>query len=112
MSKQLLSNFQAENSCPVSNVAKEEINKFIRKETKGSQNPRSAKQLIPWDCGQVGITWEQNLLYTKSKQILFRKRITMLTKLKVSSLACKRVFYRPEHNAKGGSRIILQVFKC
>ena len=26
----------------------------------------------------------------------------MLTGLKVSSLACKRVFYRPEHNATGG----------
>ena len=25
----------------------------------------------------------------------------MLTKLKVSSLACKCVFYRPKHNAKG-----------
>ena len=27
----------------------------------------------------------------------------MLTGLKVSSLACKYVFYRPEYNAKGGS---------
>ena len=26
----------------------------------------------------------------------------MLAGLKVSSLACKFVFYRPEHNAKGG----------
>ena len=26
----------------------------------------------------------------------------MLKDLKVSSLACKRVFYRSEHNAKGG----------
>ena len=26
----------------------------------------------------------------------------MLAGLKVSSLACKCVFYRPEHNAKGG----------
>ena len=25
----------------------------------------------------------------------------MLTGLKVSSLACKYLFYRPEHNAKG-----------
>ena len=25
----------------------------------------------------------------------------MLTGLKVSSLACKSVFYRPEHNVKG-----------
>ena len=56
--------------------------------------------------------WEQNLLYTKSNQILFRKRLSMLTRLKVSSLACIRVFYRREHNAKGGSRIILNVLKC
>ena len=26
----------------------------------------------------------------------------MLTGFKVSSLACKCVFYKPEHNAKGG----------
>ena len=26
----------------------------------------------------------------------------MLTGSKVSSLACKCIFYRPEHNAKGG----------
>ena len=26
----------------------------------------------------------------------------MLTDLKVPSLACKYVFYRPEHNTKGG----------
>ena len=36
----------------------------------------------------------------------------MLARLKVSSSACIRVFYRPEHNAKGDSRIILKVFKC
>ena len=29
--------------------------------------------------------------------------ISMLTGLKVPSLACKCVFYRSEHNAKGGS---------
>ena len=42
------------------------------------------------------------MLYTKRWQITCRKRISMLTSLKVSSLACKCVFYRPEHNAKGG----------
>ena len=26
----------------------------------------------------------------------------MLADLKMSSLACKYIFYRPEHNAKGG----------
>ena len=39
-------------------------------------------------------TWKKNVVCT-------RKRLSMLTGLKVSSLACKCVFYRPEHNAKG-----------
>ena len=34
-------------------------------------------------------------------QILFRKRIHMVAGMKVSYLAGKRVFYGPEHNAKG-----------
>ena len=42
------------------------------------------------------------MLYTKSYQSLCRERISMLAGLKVPSLACKCVFYRPEHNAKGG----------
>ena len=33
--------------------------------------------------------------------MLPRKRISMLTDLKVSSLVCNCVFYRPEHTAKG-----------
>ena len=32
--------------------------------------------------------------------MLRRNRISILTGLKVSSLACKRVFYIPKHNAK------------
>ena len=40
---------------------------------------------------------ELNMLYTTSLQILCRKGISMLTGLKVSSLACKCVFYRPEY---------------
>ena len=44
---------------------------------------------------------EQNISHTKSLQILCRKRITGL---KGSYLACKCVFYRPEHNAKGRPR--------
>ena len=35
-------------------------------------------------------------------QVLHGKRISMLTGLKVSSLAFQCVFYGPEHNAKGG----------
>ena len=43
----------------------------------------------PWDRGQIGI------------QVLCRKRISMLTGLKASPLACKCVFYGLENNAKG-----------
>ena len=43
---------------------------------------------------------EQNMLCIKSQQILCSKRIFLLTALKVSYLACKCIFYRPEHNVK------------
>ena len=42
------------------------------------------------------------MLYTKSLQVLHRKGISMLAGLKVSSLTCKYVFYRPELNTKAG----------
>ena len=38
--------------------------------------------------------------YTKSYQILHKKRVSLLTSLKVSTLVCKCVFYRSEHNAE------------
>ena len=41
------------------------------------------------------------MLCTKRYQILCRKRIYMLAGLRMLSLACKFVIYRPEHNAKG-----------
>ena len=42
-----------------------------------------------------------NQIENKTFYILkVRKRISMLTDLKVSSLACKHIFYKPE-NAKG-----------
>ena len=47
-----------------------------------------------------GSNWGQSMLYTKSLQVLNRKGISMLTALKMSSLTCKCVFYRPELNAK------------
>ena len=50
--------------------------------------------------------WEQSMFYTKSLQVLHRKGISMLTGLKVSSLTCKCVFYRPELNAKAGPHVI------
>ena len=45
--------------------------------------------------------WEQNMLCTKSWQILCKKRICILAGLKVSYLGCKCVFYRPKHKAVG-----------
>ena len=44
--------------------------------------------------------WEQSMLYTKSLHVLHATGISMLTGLKVSSLTCKCVFYRPKLNAK------------
>ena len=58
-------------------------------------------QVSPWDRNQVISNWEGNTLYTKSKQMLCRKRISMLTGLNMSSLTYKYVFYRPGKNAKG-----------
>ena len=43
------------------------------------------------------------MLYTKNYQILFIKKIPILIGLKVSSLACRYVFYRTKQNAKGGT---------
>ena len=37
--------------------------------------------------------WEQNMLDAKSQQILCKKKISMLPDLKVSSLACKCVYF-------------------
>ena len=55
-----------------------------------------------WDQVQIVSNWEQSLLYTKSLQILYRRGVSMLTGLKVSSLTYKGLFYRPELNAKAG----------
>ena len=46
--------------------------------------------------------YKQNIFYTKSYQILFRKRISMLTGFKLL-LASKCIVYRPEHKTNGGS---------
>ena len=62
---------------------------------------KQSKESNPWDWGQLVSNWEQKISYTKSQQILCRKRISMLAGLKVSSWTCKHVFYRPGHNAKG-----------
>ena len=54
--------------------------------------------------GQNSYQLGNKTLYTKSYQILCRERISMLTGLKVSSVACKCIFYRQEHNGKGGRK--------
>ena len=43
---------------------------------------------------------EENMLYNKSQQIFCRRKMSMLTGMELLSLACKCVFYRPEHNEK------------
>ena len=53
-----------------------------------------------WDWAKLISNWEENMIYTKNYQILSRKMISTLTGFKVSSLASKCVFYRPEHSAK------------
>ena len=50
---------------------------------------------------EFGPNWELDMLYTKSLQILYSKNISMLIGLKMSSLACKCVFYRLERIVKG-----------
>ena len=43
---------------------------------------------IPWDHGKIGIK-------LGTKHVLYRIRVSILTGLKVYSLTCKYVFYRP-----------------
>ena len=48
-------------------------------------------------------TWDRDQTVNKTyQQTFFRKRISMLTGLKVSSLAWKCIFYRPELTGKWG----------
>ena len=53
-----------------------------------------------WEQGQIGIKLAANHVIPKFGKFHKEKRISMLTGLKVSSVAYKYVFYRPEHNAK------------
>ena len=67
----------------------EEVDEYLRCESKGIIHHSSCS---PCDWDQIG---------NKTCYILkVRKRISTLTDLKVSFLACNRVFYKPE-NAKG-----------
>ena len=72
------------------------------------------QSISSWDRGQTISNWEQNTSYKKSYQPFWRKKISILTGLTGSSLACKYVFYRSEHNAKEGEtqwNWILKVLK-
>ena len=51
--------------------------------------------------GQIGVKLRTKPFIYQNLANLCRKWISMLTGLKVSSLACKCVFYRPKHIAKG-----------
>ena len=57
-----------------------------------------AKLCSSWDQGQIGIKLGmKHAIYQ-----MLAKGYLMFTGLKVSPLACKCVFYGPEHKAKGG----------
>ena len=65
--------------------------------------------IVCWSVVKFVLNWEQNILFIKRWQLLCRQKASMLTALIVPSLACKYVFYRPEHNAKGfPMKLILQ----
>ena len=74
----------------ISRDSYEEVDEYLRYEIKWIIHHSTYSSPCDWD--QIG---------NKTFYILkVRKRISMLTDLKVSSLACKHIFYKPE-NAKG-----------
>ena len=58
-------------------------------------------RISPWNRSSVWYQTERKTCY-KTK-ILCRKLISILIDFKLLPLACKCVFHRPEHNAKGGT---------
>ena len=65
-------------------------------------------------CKKNKKNWQENMLYAQIQRILCRKRTSMFTGLKVSSLTCKCVFYSLEHNVKRGSHgtDLFKILKC
>ena len=58
------------------------------------------KHCSPWDWDHVDIKLgTKHVMQQKLANFTYRKRISMLTALKVSSLTCTCVSYKPEHNA-------------
>ena len=53
-----------------------------------------------WDWGQIVIKLGTKYVMYQKLANLCRKRISVLTGVKVSYLKCKCVFYRPENNVK------------
>ena len=87
-----------------------------KQEVKGKNAPKlSSKYLVHGIGAKIVSNWEQHMLHNESQQIFCRKKMSMLTSLKVSSLACTCIFYRPEHNSKrerSPQNQILKVLKC
>ena len=72
-----------------------------KKEKKNGEIEKVIETFSSWDQGQIGIELRTKyVIYQKLANFLQKKYIYMLTGLIVSSLVCKCVFYRPEHNAK------------
>ena len=77
------------NACFISRDLIVEVDEYLRCESKWIIDHSTCS---PCDWNQI----ENKTFYI----LKVRKRISMLTDLKVSSLACKHIFYKPE-NAKG-----------
>ena len=62
----------------------------------------SSKYLVHGIGAKLVSNWEQDMLYNESLKFICRTKMSMLPGLEVSYLACKCVFYRPQHNANRG----------
>ena len=59
----------------------------------------SSKYLVHGIGAKLVSNWEQDMLYYESLKFICRTKMSMLPGLEVSYLACKCLFYRPQHNA-------------
>ena len=75
------------------------INKSERKLDSDSANIEGCI-LVQAIRAKLVSNWEQNIKYTKNQQILCRNRLSALTGLKVSTLVCECIFFRPGHNTQ------------
>ena len=82
----------------------------------GKNQTISSNYHKPWNQGQTVIKLRtKHVIYQKLAN-LCRKKMSMLTDLKVSSLACECAFYRPEQNIlqteDPNMNWILKILKC